>query len=193
MIEQILTSFISDWSTGIYLLVFIIILAQTGLLIFFFLPGNPVLFTLGALTSVSNLKLSFSLLFFTSVLAGLAGNILGFWFGEKYGLKFSSTARLKLIENYFQKYGTRTIIFAPFLGNVRTLTPFFSGMSKISKSQFRLFSLIAMILWVGTILTIGALFGDIPSVKQNLHLITLAFIVIALLPTIVRTVYLKLT
>lgn len=194
---QIITHFhlyLSDWSAQmgplIYVLLFLIIFAETGLVVTPFLPGDSLLFAIGALAALPSSEMNFWILLILLILAALLGDTINYWIGEHFATKFFSNSNAKFLnpqhlektQNFYKKYGGKTIILARFAPIVRTYAPFVAGMSKMDYKKFMSFNVIGGISWVTIFLTLGYFFGNFPIVQKNFTYLILAIIVISVAP-----------
>lgn len=178
----------------IYVLVFLVIFCETGLVVTPFLPGDSFLFALGALCAVENAYLSFPLLAVLLTVAGIIGDATNYAIGRYFGPKVfrSKTSflfnerHLATAQRFYDKYGGKTIILARFLPIIRTFAPFVAGIGNMAYRRFAVFNVVGAVAWVGIFLTGGYWFGNIPSVKQNFHVVILAIIVISVMPVIIE-------
>jgi len=173
----------------VYPLLFLIIFCETGLVVTPFLPGDSLLFAIGALSAEGSLNILFIfiLLSFAAILGDNLNYVLGKYFGEaivnKWKIKKEYTERT---HNFYEKYGGKTIIFARFVPIIRTFAPFIAGIGKMSYNKFFLYNLIGGILWVALLLFTGFYFGNMPVVKNNFSFVIFAIIFISILPAIIE-------
>ena len=189
-----LASFTAAYGVFTYLLLFIIIFCETGLVIFPFLPGDSLLFAAGALAALGSLNflLLLLLLMAAAILGDTTNYLVGHFFGDRLiHLPHSpiKKAHLDKTHAFFTKHGGKTIILARFVPIVRTLAPFVAGLGTMHYSTFIRFNIIGGISWVCLFTGVGYFFGNLPSVKHNFSLVIFAIIGISLLPMI--TEYLK--
>ncbi len=188
-IDLHLVTLLQQYHTWIYLILFLIIFCETGLVITPFLPGDSLLFALGALTAVPSSGLNLALLFVLLCVAAIIGDSFNYYTGLKLGSKiynknywFLRQSHLHRAEEFYNKYGGRTIIYARFIPIVRTFAPFVAGMGKMVYGRFILFNILGAIVWVGFFLGIGYLFGNMPVVKERFSLLVLGIIILSVLP-----------
>ncbi|MBX7232689.1 MAG: DedA family protein [Bdellovibrionales bacterium] len=180
----------SSWGPWIYLLLFLIIFAETGLVFLPFLPGDSLLFAAGALCAVAHTQMNVHLLFFLLIVAAVLGDALNYSVGLRFGKKLISSAKpwvinknnLQKTHNFFAQHGTKTIVLARFVPIVRTFAPFVAGLGSMSYRHFALFNFLGAILWVFSTLYGGYFFGNLPWVKKNFHIVILAIIIVSFLP-----------
>ncbi len=169
-------------------MVFLLVFGQTGLLFLFFIPGNSLLFSLGAMARLETSVLDLRWLLLAVVSGGVLGNFLNYFLGKKYGRSLLSRKQKELVESHFAKHGSRTVILAPFIPNIRTLAPFFAGTTYGCWSQFKIHTFIGISSWALSFLLLGAGFGDIPAVQENIHYVIYAMFVIFLAPSVLKVV-----
>lgn len=185
---------------GIYLLLFVVF-AETGLFVGFFLPGDSLLFTAGLLCSTGILHIHIVLLVVLIIVAAVAGNMVGYTFGKKVGpLLFKRESsfffkheHLVTANEFYQKYGRKTIILSRFLPIVRTFAPIVAGIVKLDYYKFFIFSLVGAVLWVCTLVLTGYFMGEyIPNTKEYLEYIVIFLIVITAIPFVYNSIKKKL-
>ena len=193
-LDQHLNAWILLLGPKIYLVLFLIIFCETGLVITPFLPGDSLLFALGALTAGEGAFLQLPLLCTVLVVAAILGDAANYAIGRYFGEKLFSNPRSRLFRRehlerthrFYERHGGKTIILARFVPIVRTFAPFVAGMGKMTYSQFALYNVVGALLWVLSITVAGSVFGNLPSVKQNFHVVVLAIIVISVLPMVIE-------
>ncbi len=186
---------------GLYI-VMLIIFAETGLFIGFFLPGDPLLFITGiiiAQTVPPDVVPTFYLLYWMGLimLAGIIGNYVGYWLGRKSGaLLFDrkdtwlfKKKHLAQAQAFYDKRGGGAIVIARFLPVVRTFAPIIAGVVKMDFRKFSLYNIIGGVVWVGSIVTAGYLLGENVWVQENLGTIIIAIIVAATAPVLIRMIF----
>jgi membrane-associated protein len=187
----------------VYLILFLIIFCETGLVVTPFLPGDSLLFALGALTiplSVDmNPTFSFSKLFFLLTIAAILGDALNYFIGKLIGPRiFREKPKNKIIaalfkqeylvktQEFYKKHGGKTIVWARFIPIIRTYAPFVAGVGRMEYSKFAFYNIFGAIFWIGSLLILGRIFGNLPVVKNNFHLVLVAIIIISLLPGLIE-------
>lgn len=187
--------------TTVYIVMFMIVFVETGFIIMPFLPGDSLLFALGAIGSqLKDFDYKFASMLL--VVAALCGDNVNYWVGRKLGpMIFSKEAdavahgqkpgifvrllnkkHLHKTEQFFAKHGPKAVVLARFVAIVRTFTPFVAGMGKMNYARFLIFSLIGAILWVFVCVGAGVLLGQIDFVKEHFELVILAIIAVTVLP-----------
>lgn len=191
---DILKEFVHQHGTLIYVLLFGIVFAETGLVVIPFLPGDSLLFAVGALAADPTSGMSVPLLYPLFIAAALLGDNLNYWIGRKLGRKLFASETSKVFnkkhlvhtEAFFAKYGARAIVLARFVPIVRTFMPFVAGMGSMSYSRFLAFSVVGAIFWVGLCVTAGVIFGRMEFVQKNFELVVFAIIIISVVPAIIE-------
>jgi len=183
-VDQHLAAFVVQYGTWVYALLFAIIFVETGVVVMPFLPGDSLLFVVGALCGVGLMDLPISLaLMFT---AAVAGNQSNYTIGRLVGHKvfqwphsrwFNRQAFLKA-HDFYERYGGVTLVVGRFLPFLRTFAPFVAGVAEMTRSRFTFFDVTGGALWVGSVTMVGYWFGNVPWVKANLDKIIWAMIVI---------------
>ena len=191
-----LDAHLNQWAAGLgpwtYVLLFAIVFCETGLVVTPFLPGDSLLFAVGALAATEGSPLevvSVSLLLIAAAVVGDALNYsIGKFVGPKVfsheGSRFFKKEHLLRTQRFYEKHGGKTIIIARFVPIVRTFAPFVAGIGSMSYRRFALFNVTGGVAWVVLLVGAGHLFGQMEFVKKNFHFVTLAIIVISMLPIV---------
>lgn len=186
-----LVKLVSSYQTWTYLILFLIIFAETGFVVTPFLPGDSMLFAVGALIAKGGTGLDIWLMFFLLTAAGILGNSLNYRLGMFFGIKvFKESNKILKLEYYnkshlfFEKHGGKAIIFSRFLPIIRTVAPFVAGVAKMPFGKFTYFNVIGGIAWIATLLFAGFLMGQIPFIKNNFSAV-IAFIAVVTFAPIV--------
>jgi membrane-associated protein len=174
----------------VYLILFAIVFAETGLVVTPFLPGDSLLFAAGALAAVDTSgTLSAPLLSLTLVVAAVAGNTTNYHVGRWIGpAAFSGKYRylkveyLQRTEAFFLKYGSMTIVLSRFIPILRTCAPFVAGIARMPYARFQAYNVGGGLAWVLLLTWAGFFFGNIPFIKENFGLVTIGIIVVSLIP-----------
>lgn len=177
-----------------YLILFLIIFAETGFVVTPFLPGDSLIFVAGtfAASGALDLKILFALLFVAAILGDTANYQIGHFFGPKVfskDIRFLNRENLERTQHFYDKHGGKTIIMARFIPIIRTFAPFVAGVGTMSYWRFLLFNLFGALLWVGVVLCAGYFFGNLPIVRDNFTLVIFAIIGISIAPGVLG--YLK--
>ena len=181
-VDKYLEAFVQNYGARVYGLLFLIIFVETGLVVMPFLPGDSLLFVVGAMCGVGlmNYPLSVALL----LVAAVAGNQSNYSIGRFFGPKVFQWEHSKLFNkrafdqahDFYERYGGITIVAARFMPFLRTFAPFVAGVAQMTRSRFTFYDVTGGALWVGGIITVGYFFGNIPFVKANLDKIIWAMI-----------------
>jgi membrane-associated protein len=196
-IDHSLALLIQNYGVWIYAILFFIIFAETGLIVFPFLPGDSLLFLIGAFCATNQMNLTYALLglFLSAVLGNTCNYYIGRWLGQKvYEKNYRLIDRQHLLKTqaFFAKHGGKTIVFARFLPIFRTFAPFVAGVSKMNGALFQLYNNVSAVLWVGGFIILGYFFGNIPFIKDNLNVIVLIGFAAAFFPLIVLVLVKKI-
>jgi len=178
-----------------YLVLFLIVFAESGIILTPFLPGDALLFALGALTATTthfNLLLILVLL----AIAALSGYFFNYWLGASVGKTLfkdpnSKIFRRKYLDQthaFYERYGAKTILLARYLPIIRTFAPFVAGMGTMSFTKFALYTVVGGVVWVLVVVLAGHFFGGLPYVQHNFSVVILAIIVVSLIPTGIEVV-----
>lgn len=181
----------NEYGTWVYLILFLIIYCETGLVITPFLPGDSLLFVAGALTATGALEIQ--LLIALLITASFLGDNTNYWIGRYLGPKVFNSAGSRVLNPkhiekthaFFEKHGGKAIILARFFPIIRTFAPFVAGIGRMDYRRFLPFSLVGGIAWVGSLTLAGYFFGNIPFIKQNLTLVIFGIVILSLLPGII--------
>jgi membrane-associated protein len=184
---------VNHYNDSIYIVLFLVIFIETGLVIMPFLPGDSLLFMAGMYAKFGNLELSY-ILFFLSIAAILGDNI-NYWIGRRIGLgvfewkirgrQLVKESYLRKTEEFFDKRGVFAIIMARFVPIVRTFTPFAAGVGKMNYRKFLLFDIMGGILWICSMTLVGYFLGEITWVKENNSKVVLGIVFLSVLPMLI--------
>ena len=181
-VDKYLEAFVQNYGAWVYALLFMIIFVETGLVVMPFLPGDSLLFVVGAMCGVGLMEypLIVPLLVLAAVLGDQCNYSIGRYFGPKVfqweNSRFFNKGAFDQAHDFYERYGGVTIIAARFLPFLRTFAPFVAGVAYMTRSKFTLFNVVGALLWVVGIVSVGYLFGNIPFVKANLDKIIWALI-----------------
>ncbi|OGJ55988.1 hypothetical protein A3D88_01160 [Candidatus Peribacteria bacterium RIFCSPHIGHO2_02_FULL_52_16] len=188
-----LSAVIQQFGVYTYVILFCIIFTETGLVIMPFLPGDSLLFAVGAFAAEGSLHLVTSFVLLTC--AAIIGDSVNYWIGSLIGKKaftinnrFFKHEYLMKTEAFYEKHGGKTIIIARFLPIIRTFAPFVAGVGNMNYATFFFYNVVGGLLWVTLLLGSGFLFGNIPLVRENFETVIVAIIVISILPGIIEFV-----
>ena len=188
-IDDYLGLIIDTYGVASYLILFIIIFLETGLVITPFLPGDSLIFVAGAFAARGVIDVF--LLFFVFASAAILGDTVNYWVGEYSGSKIENSRLLKKeylnrTKEFYKKHGGKTIIFARFIPIIRTFAPFIAGIGKMDYIRFLAFNVVGGIIWVGLFIFSGFYFGQIEVVQENLTFIIMLIILLSFLPPLIE-------
>jgi len=197
-IDKYLIKIVGDYRTWTYLIIFMIIFAETGFVVTPFLPGDSLLFAVGALIAKGETGLNIYIMGILLILAGIIGNTVNYVMGNFLGSKvFKPGNKVLKIEyydktkEYFNKKGGNVLIFSRFMPIFRTMAPFVAGVGKMNFGQFTYYNIVGAILWIVSFLGIGFIFGNIPFIRDNFTYVMLVIIVLTILPAVIAAVRAK--
>jgi membrane-associated protein len=184
-----LLALVRDYGTLVYAILFLIIFAETGLVVAPFLPGDSLLFVTGALCGMGSLELQ--VLMPLLIVAAFCGDNTNYWIGRHFGIKlfkqdsrFFKLEHVEKTEKFFIAHGGKTIIFARFLPVIRTFAPFVAGIGSMRYRVFVSYSALGSVAWISSLTLAGYFFGNIPVIKNNLTVMIVAIVLISFLPAI---------
>jgi membrane-associated protein len=196
-IDRYLSVIIQDFGAWSYLILFVVIFIETGLVVTPFLPGDSLLFAAGAFAAVG--AFNPVLLFALMAIAAVLGDTANYWIGHQLGPKvFSGEVRflkkeyLDKTQAFYDKHGGKTIFLARFIPIIRTFAPFVAGVGKMRYGYFISYNIIGGIVWTGLCTFVGYFFGNLPVVKENFSLVIIAIVVISVLPAVWEVVKAKI-
>lgn len=193
-IDRHLAEIIAQYGTWTYAVLFLIIFAETGIVIVPFLPGDSLLFAAGAFCAKPETGLNVHLMAALLFVAAFIGDTVNYWIGAKVGPVvfkrndsiFLRKKHLEQAHAFFEKYGGRAIILARFVPIVRTFVPFVAGIGGMRYSQFIAYNAIGAFVWIYFFAYAGFWFGNQPFVQKNFKLVILAIIIVSVVPIIVE-------
>ena len=183
-VDKYLEAFVRGYGMWVYALLFLVIFVETGVVVMPFLPGDSLLFVVGAMCGVGlmNYPLSVALLFVAAVAGNQSNYALGRYFGPRVfqweNSRFFNKSAFDAAHAFYEKHGGITIVAARFLPFVRTFAPFVAGVASMTRRRFTLYDVSGGFLWVASLITVGYLFGNIAWVKDNLEKIIWAMILL---------------
>jgi membrane-associated protein len=186
-LDQHLSRVIADYGVWTHLILFLIIFAETGLVVTPFLPGDSLLFAAGTFAALGSLDLW--LLVVLLVAAAILGDTVNYWVGAWIGprafsgnVKFLRKDYLDRTHAFYEKHGGKTVILARFVPIIRTFAPFVAGVGAMTYPKFIMYNVVGAVLWVGLFVPAGYFFGNIPAVRKNFTLVILAIIALSVVP-----------
>jgi len=185
---------VSAYGPWVYLILFLVVFAETGLVVTPFLPGDSLLFATGAIAATG--ALDPNAVVGLLLVAAVLGDATNYWIGHYVGPKvftrqkswFFNPEHLHRTHAFYEKHGGKTIIIARFVPIIRTFAPFVAGIGEMSYRRFFSFNVVGALLWVPGLVYAGYFFGNLPIVKQNFSLVILAIIGLSVLPMVVEFV-----
>ncbi|MBN2654356.1 MAG: DedA family protein [Nitrospirae bacterium] len=197
-LDKHLGAVIQTYGVWTYLIFFLIIFCETGLVVTPFLPGDSLLFAAGAFAALGELDP----LGLSAVLcaASILGDSTNYWIGRYIGpkvfrqenVRFLNRKHLERTEQFYEKYGAKTIFIARFMPIFRTFAPFVAGIGKMKYARFLAFSISGSIAWISILVMAGYYFGNIPFVRSNFSLVIMAIILISVMPGVIEYIRHKL-
>ena len=198
-LQDHLNAFTSQYGSLVYALLFLIISCETGLVVTPFLPGDSLLFAVGALSAAPASGINIWIVGIVMLVAAILGDTVNYWIGRKFSgwatRKFPriiKQSHLDKTSEFFVRYGGKAIIIARFVPIVRTFAPFVAGSGAMDYKKFMTYNVVGAFLWVGLLLPAGWYFGNFPIVKNNFELVIFGIIGVSLLPMIIEFARAKL-
>ena len=192
-LDRHLDAMVQTFGPWLYVILFLIIFCETGLVVTPILPGDSLLFAVGALSARPdglNMALALALLSTAAIL----GDTVNYWIGAYAGPKvfhrkesrWFNPKHLERTHAFYEKYGGKTIIIARFVPIIRTFAPFVAGIGRMTYSRFLIYNVSGGLLWVGLCVLAGYFFGNWPVVKENFSLVMIAIIIVSVIPVVVE-------
>ncbi len=184
---------ISQYGTWTYLILFLIVFCETGLVITPILPGDSLLFAAGTFAAIGDLDVRVMILLL--VVAAILGDTVNYWIGAAIGprafqgnIRFLKKEHLDRTHAFYEKHGGKTIILARFVPIIRTFAPFVAGVGAMSYGRFLIYNVVGAILWVVLLVLAGYYFGNIPVVRKNFTIVILAIVALSVMPIAVEAI-----
>ena len=196
-LDRYLAVWIAVYGAWIYVILFVIVFAETGLVVTPFLPGDSLLFIAGSLAALGGMDVH--LLVLVLLVAAVLGNICNYEIGRYFGARFfvNDKARflnpqhLERTHAFFERWGSIAVVLARFVPFLRTYVPFVAGMAKMTRPTYVAYTVFGAVVWVGSLVYLGYFFGNIPWIKQNQGLLVIGIIVLSVLPIVIALVKAK--
>jgi membrane-associated protein len=192
-LDRTLGGVLRQYGPWTYLLLFVIVFCETGLVVLPFLPGDSLLFAAGAFAGLGDLSAWWLIVLL--LLAAVLGNTVNYWVGHLLGPRLVTSRRrlvrpehLERTHEFYEKYGAKTIVITRFVPILRTIAPFVAGLGRMPFGKFMAYNTAGGLLWVVVGVLAGYLFGNVPAVKNNFSLVILAIVVVSLLPALYEVV-----
>lgn len=190
-LDKHLAVVIQQYGLWTYLLLFLVIFLETGLVITPFLPGDSLLFAAGTFAGMGVLNIW--VLFISLSIAAIIGDTVNYWIGHYIGprafsgnIRFLKKEYLDRTHDFYERHGGKTIILARFIPIIRTFAPFVAGIGAMSYGRFITYNVVGGVLWVGIFTFLGYYFGSLEFVRNNFSIVVLAIIIISVLPIIIE-------
>jgi len=190
-LDEHLNAIFVQYGMWTYAILFLIIFCETGLVVTPFLPGDSLLFAVGALSAAGGLHVGG--LFVLLAIAAILGDTVNYWIGNYIGpraftgnVRFLKKEYLDRTHRFYEKHGGKTIILARFMPIIRTFAPFVAGIGSMTYARFFSYNVIGGIVWVGGFLFAGYFFGNIPFVKHNFEYVIMGIIFVSVLPPVIE-------
>lgn len=183
-VDRYLGAFVASYGAWVYALLFVIVFVETGVVVMPFLPGDSLLFVVGALAGAGllDIRLACAVLLAAAILGDQCNYTIGRWLGPKVfqweGSRLFNRRAFDRAHGFYERYGGVTVILARFMPFIRTFVPFVAGAAEMSRARFTLFNVIGALIWVLGLCTMGYLFGNLPWVQANLSKIIWAMILV---------------
>ena len=198
-IDVFITNQINFWGVWMYLVLFIVIFCETGLVVTPFLPGDSLLFAAAAVAARPGGPLNIWILFVVLLAAAVLGDTANYWIGVKLGPRLLKNPNSRILKKeyldkthaFFERYGGKTIILGRFVPFVRTFAPFLAGVGEMHYRRFLEFNLVGAVAWVGLFIASGYFFGRIPAVEKNLTLVLIGVVVVTTIPILIEYIRTK--
>ena len=191
-LDRYLHGVIQDYGVWTYLILFLIVFCETGLVVTPFLPGDSLLFAVGTFAAIGALDLWLSVGIL--LVAAVAGDAVNYAIGARVGpavfrrddVRFLNRKHLSRTHEFYERYGPLTIVIARFVPIVRTFAPFVAGVGRMTYARFAVYNITGAALWIVGLVLAGYAFGNIPIVRRNFSLVVLAIIVLSILPALIE-------
>jgi membrane-associated protein len=191
-LDKHLFNIVEEYGTLTYVILFLIVFTETGLVIMPLLPGDSLLFAAGAIAANETTGLNVWLIIIILIIAALLGDNVNYFMGKTFGgqikkrekILFLKREYLEKTEAFYEKHGGSTVIMARFIPIVRTVAPFVAGAGSMNYSRYIIFCIVGALLWVPTLTLLGYFFGNMDIVKKNFELVIFGIIGISVLPMI---------
>jgi membrane-associated protein len=193
-LDQHLNEWAGVLGPWLYAVLFAIVFAETGLVVTPFLPGDSLLFAVGALAATDGSPINVALTWVLLMIAAVLGDAVNYAIGSRIGPRVFTRTDSKIFnrehllrtQRFYERYGGKTIFLARFVPIIRTFAPFVAGVGRMSYSRFAMFNVTGALTWVTLFLLVGYWFGNLPVVEKNFSLVILAIIGLSLLPIVIE-------
>ncbi len=190
--DEHLANIINLFGPFTYLILFLIVFAETGLVVLPFLPGDSLLFIIGTLAGSGFLNIW--IVYFSLLAAAILGDTVNYWIGHHFGGRIFSKENSRLFnkvylektQEFYEKHGGKTIILARFIPIIRTFAPFVAGVGKMHYNTFLFYNVVGAFIWVTSLTFAGYFFGGLPFVKENFEYAVIGIVLISLFPVLIE-------
>lgn len=190
-LDRYLAVWIAAYGAWIYVILFAIVFAETGLVVAPFLPGDSLLFIAGSLAALGNMDVN--LLVLSLFTAAVLGNVCNYEIGRHFGARFFVNDKARFLKPnhlarthvFFERWGALAVVLARFVPFLRTYVPFVAGMANMTRPKYIAYTVFGAATWVGSLAYLGYFFGNIPWIKQNQGLLVIAIIGLSVLPLLI--------
>lgn len=190
-LDHHLAQIIARFGAGAYLILFLVIFAETGLVVTPFLPGDSLLFAAGTFAALGSFDVTLLVLLLAT--AAVLGDTANYWIGHRIGerafsgrVRFLKQEHLRRTQAFYERHGGKTIVLARFVPIIRTFAPFVAGVGRMHYGKFLAYNVLGGVLWVSLFVLAGFFFGNIPAVRSNFTLVILAIIALSVVPILVE-------
>ncbi|MBP9707158.1 MAG: DedA family protein [Oligoflexales bacterium] len=193
-IDVHLNELAASFGPWLYVILFFIIFCETGLVLLPLLPGDSLLFAVGALAALTDSPINVHLVAVLLFIAAVLGDATNYYIGHKIGPRvfrmesniFFNKAHLFRAQAFYEKHGGKTIIIARFIPIIRTFAPFVAGIGQMKYPRFAAFNIVGALAWVPSFLYLGYFIGNIPAVKSNFSIIIIGIIILSIMPAVIE-------
>lgn len=191
-LDKYINVVIQDYGQWTYLILFLIVFCETGLVVTPFLPGDSLLFVAGTFAALGSLNLTWLLVLLTA--AAILGDTINYWIGNYIGPRVFQMEDSRIFKKeyldrthqFYEKYGPITIVIGRFVPIIRTFAPFLAGVGSMTYGKFLFYNVAGGVLWIALFTLGGYFFGNLPIVKKNFTLVIFAIIIISVMPTVIE-------
>ena len=191
-LDKYINVVIQDYGQWTYLILFLIVFCETGLVVTPFLPGDSLLFVAGAFAALGSLNLVWVLVLLSA--AAVLGDTINYWVGNYIGPKVFQMQNSRIFKKeyldrthqFYEKYGPITIVIGRFVPIIRTFAPFLAGVGSMTYGKFLIYNVVGGLLWIFSFTLGGYFFGNLPFVKKNFTFVIFAIIIISVMPTVIE-------
>ncbi len=193
-VDRYLVQWSQSMGSGLYVLLFAIVFCETGLVVTPFLPGDSLLFAVGAVAALDGSPLHPVAIAALLIVAGILGDAVNYAIGKRIGpaifdrpdSRWLKQAHLRRTQEFYEKHGGKTIVIARFMPIIRTFAPFVAGIGQMGYRRFALYNVTGAVAWVVSFVSLGYYFGNLPAVKKNFTYVIFGIIILSVLPGVIE-------